>query len=98
MVEKTSSTPPPGGDKTHSPQGPNKKGTEEGVHYEKGKVKAEPMTWLGMQFTADQAQKLWNIIIQTVNDQISKDKDKAIKAIKKLGKSTTSDSPDDDDS
>ncbi|MES2273426.1 MAG: hypothetical protein V4487_04485 [Chlamydiota bacterium] len=58
-------------------------------HYKGGQIEAKPMTFLGMQFTGAEAQKLWNVIIQTVNSQISKDKDRAIKAIRKLRNAET---------
>ncbi len=55
-----------------------------GVHYGKGgKIEGKPMTFLGMHFTAEEAGKLWQTIVQSINSQISKDKDKAIEQMKK---------------
>lgn len=55
-----------------------------GVHYGKGgSIEAKPMTWLGMHFTAEEAGKLWQTIVQSINSQISKDKEKAIEQMKK---------------
>lgn len=81
MVDKTNpaSSQPPGSNPT---QGADSKGPN--VSYKGGQIQAKPLDWLGMHFTGEEAQKLWNIIIQTVSSQINKDKEKAIKAIKKL--------------
>ena len=54
------------------------------------------MTFLGMYFDADQAKKLWNVIIQSINNQIQKDNDRALKAIKKLKKTEQGEDADDD--
>jgi hypothetical protein len=75
----TPPTPPPTG--PGSPQGPHaeaprpaKKG---GFHY-------KPMTFLGMHFNSDQATKLWQAVIQMLNSAIQKDKERAVKALRKL--------------
>ena len=66
------------------------------VHYGKGgEVDAKPMTFLGMHFNSDEAKQLWNILIQSLNSQISKEKDKALAALKKLKKSETGQDPND---
>ena len=75
----------------HEPQGPTKPETP---HHSAGGFKVKPMTFLGMHFDADQSKKFWGIIIQSVNGQIQKDKDKALKALKKLGAEGDSDSDD----
>lgn len=54
---------------------------------------AKPMHWLGMDFTAEQAKQLWNIISQSISTQIQKEQQKAIKALRKL----RSDDPDQND-
>ena len=46
--------------------------------------KAKPMTFLGMHFNAKEATQLWQVIIQTLNREIEKDKEKALKALRKL--------------
>ncbi len=85
MVEKPTDpkfTPPPssGGG---IPQGPAK-ASNSPPQYQGGQLTAKPMTFLGMYFDSDQAKKLWGIFIQMINTQISKDKEKAIAAIRKL--------------
>ena len=52
-----------------------------------GSYQYQPMTFLGMQFDAEQTKKLWECILQTVSSQIAKDKAKSIKAIRNFGKS-----------
>lgn len=52
-----------------------------------GSYQYQPMTFLGMQFDAQQTKQLWESILQGVNAQIAKDKKKAIKAIRNFGKS-----------
>ena len=44
------------------------------------------MHFLGMYFNSEDAAKLWQSVIQTVNREIEKDKQKAIKAIRNFGK------------
>jgi hypothetical protein len=46
----------------------------------------KPMTWLGMHFDVDQTKKLWNIISQNIGDQINREKQRALKAIRRLRK------------
>ena len=58
---------------------------------EYGSVSAKPITFLGMHFTAEEASKLWDAIIQQVNSQIRKDEQRALKALKKLKKESTED-------
>ncbi|OGN64338.1 MAG: hypothetical protein A3E80_01605 [Chlamydiae bacterium RIFCSPHIGHO2_12_FULL_49_9] len=60
-----------------------------------GQVKGEPMTFLGMDFTAEESKQLWNVLIQNINSQIAKQKDRALAALKKLKKSETGDDTDD---
>lgn len=69
---KTPSTPP--------------KDTPFGAHG-KGDIEGKPMNFLGMQFSAEEAKKFWDNLIRAINDQIQKDKDKSVKAIKNFGKS-----------
>jgi hypothetical protein len=83
-------------DRPHQPQGsdaPAKKGAYAG--YRHGQITAKPLNWLGMHFTAPEAQKLWTAIMQQLNTQIKHDQDRAIKAIKKLRKSETGEGDDD---
>ncbi|MBF8263994.1 MAG: hypothetical protein HW387_1659 [Parachlamydiales bacterium] len=47
---------------------------------------AKSMTFLGMYFDSYHATKLWESIIQTIGNQIQKDKDAAVKAIRNFGK------------
>ncbi len=53
---------------------------------------AKPMRWLGMQFTADQAKQLWNIMEQNIGREIQKQQDRAVKAIKKMNPDNNEDS------
>lgn len=48
--------------------------------------KTKPMQWLGMHFDSEQAAKLWQAIIQSVNSEIQRDKERSIKAIRNIGK------------
>lgn len=104
MVDKTGGPTPPhphgphGSDSSKGPKGPQEptsKGSS-GIHYKGGQIEAKPMTFLGMYFDADQAKKLWNTIIQAINNQIQKDNDKALKALKRLKKTEQGEDPDDD--
>lgn len=78
----TPSTPPPTG--PIIPQGaqhPEDKSLTSAKGFE-----AKPMTFLGMYFDSKEATKLWQGIIKTIGDEIERDKQKAIKAIKEFGK------------
>jgi hypothetical protein len=66
-------------DKQHSPE----------ASY-KYKAMDKPMTWLHMQFTGPEAKKLWDSIIQQVTASIRKEQARALKALRKLRKSETS--------
>lgn len=94
MVNSSSgATPPTGPSGPHANQGAEEAKKESGAS--KGDLFAKPMTFLGMYFTAPEAKKLWNVIIQQINAQIKKDQDRALKAIRKLRKSETGDDSDD---
>jgi hypothetical protein len=85
---------------THSTSGSTPKtGSKDNtsaIHYGKGgEIDAGPMTFLGMHFNSKEAKQLWNILVQNLNSQISKEKDKALAALKKLKKSETGDDSDD---
>ncbi|HSX25944.1 MAG TPA: hypothetical protein VLE89_02940 [Chlamydiales bacterium] len=80
--DPSQTTPPP----------PDTKGEP---HYKSGKIEGKPMTFLGMYFDADDAKKLWNVIIQAINNQISKDQARAVAAIKKWGKAQAGEDTDD---
>ena len=54
-----------------------------------------PLTWLGMSFDAKQTKQLWSTISQSIGQAIQRDKERAVEAIKKLGKSTDPDNDDD---
>lgn len=58
------------------------------------KMYAKPMTFLGMHFNAKEAAQLWNVIIQQVSSQIRKEQAKALKALRKLKKSSTGEGSD----
>ena len=89
-------TTPPGS--APAPQGPGSAGKTSGQpSYHKGKIAAKEMTWLGMHFTAPEAEKLWTAIMQQINTQIKHDQEKALKAIRKLRKSETGEGGGDDD-
>jgi hypothetical protein len=52
---------------------------------------AKPMHWLGMEFTGQQAKQMWNIISQNVGNEIKKEQDRMVKAMKKLNPENNSD-------
>ncbi len=52
-----------------------------------GSYQYQPMTFLGMQFDAEQTKQLWESILKSVSSQIDKDKKKSLKAIRNFGKS-----------
>lgn len=54
-----------------------------------GKMTAKPMTFLGMHFTGPEAEKLWDAIIQQINASIQHEQARALKALRKLRKSST---------
>lgn len=54
-----------------------------------GSMTAKPMTFLGMHFTGPEAEKLWTVMIRQISSQIQKEQAKAIKALRKLRKSST---------
>ncbi len=56
----------------------------------------KPLNWMGMSFNSEQTKQLWSVISQTIAQAIQKDRDRAVAAIKKLGKSTDPDNQDDD--
>lgn len=70
-------TAPPGG--TPQPQGPEKpsQGTP-------AWVPGKPMEFLGMKFSPEEAGRLWQAVIQLVSREIEKDKENALKALRKL--------------
>lgn len=84
MVDKPSSPHPstPSQGPTQGPEEAKKK--TKPFTYHGGQIVAKPMTFLGMHFDKEQAQKLWNILTQNICNAINKDKDRAIKAIRKL--------------
>ena len=52
---------------------------------------AQPMTFGGMSFTADEATKLWMIISQTISAQMKKEQEDQIAALRKIRSSTEGD-------
>jgi hypothetical protein len=68
---------------------------KKGLPPEYGKVTAKPMTFLGMHFTGPEAEKLWDAIIQQINTQIQHEQARALKALRKLKKSSTGQGGDD---
>lgn len=74
--------PPNLAGETHSPKSPP-------PAY--GKITAKPMTFLGMHFTGPEAEKLWNVITKQVCSAIQKQQARALKALRKLRKSDSSD-------
>lgn len=83
--------------KSQGTEGADKAHGSAGVHYKGGQIQAKPMTFLGMYFDADEAKKLWTIISNTINNQISHDQARALKAIKKLKKAEQGDDDYDSD-
>lgn len=61
---------------------------------EHGVWNPKPLHWLGMTFDSKQTKMLWNMISQNIGNQIKKDQDNAVKALKKLNPENS----DDDDS
>ena len=84
-IKPTGGTTPP--DHSHGTSGTSKKNSRFEDEY--GKMAAKPMKFLGMQFTGPEASKLWAAIMQQINTQIQQDQKRALKAIRKLKKSTT---------
>lgn len=82
---KAPSTPPPT-DATEHKKGPPPR---------YGEMTAKPMTFLGMHFTGPEAQKLWETIMQQINSQIQHEQARALKAMRKLRKSSTGGGGDD---
>lgn len=79
-MSKINPNPPP----SPEPIKPHKTNTRGEPTFGKGgQIDAKPLTWLGMTFTGKEAQQLWSSIIQTIGNQITKDKEKAIKQLKK---------------
>lgn len=60
-----------------------------------GKDSAKPMTFLGMHFTGPEAEKLWGAIMQQINSSIQHEQARAMKALRKLKKSSTGEGGDD---
>lgn len=82
---KAPSTPPPT-DATPQKKGPPPK---------YGEMTAKPMTFLGMHFTGPEAEKLWETIMQQISTQIQHEQARALKAMRKLKKSSTGEGGDD---
>lgn len=73
MVGGLSSTPPTGG--APSPDGNDPLKGDSNKNFEQ-----KPMKWLGMQFDSKEATQLWKVIIQSLNSEIEKDKEKTKEA------------------
>lgn len=86
MVEKSNSVGPP------SPQG-SSRNESQGNSEHRSRIKAKPMTFLGMKFNAEQSEKLWQVIIQNIGNEINKLKEKSLKALRRMRPDA---SPDDD--
>ncbi|HSX14254.1 MAG TPA: hypothetical protein VLE96_07555 [Chlamydiales bacterium] len=82
---KTPGTPPQADETAHRKGPPPKY----------GEMTAKPLTFLGMKFTGPEAEKLWNTILQQVNSQIQHEQARALKAMRKLRKSSTGEGGDD---
>lgn len=67
-----------------SPQGPNPNQHDKISVPGKG-IKMKPMTFLKMHFTGEQAEKLWQVIVQNLGREISKLEAKSRKAIRRMG-------------
>lgn len=94
MVDSSDPVKPP-----HTPpQGPKPEHAhkeQKGPPPQYGAISAKPMTFLGMHFTGPEAEKLWNAIIQQINSQIQREQARALKALRKLKKSSTGEGGDD---
>ncbi len=86
---KTPPTPPQNPDATHS----HAKKKEPPPQY--GKITEKPMTFLGMHFTGPEAEKFWDALVQQINSQIQREQARALKALRKLRKSSTGEGGDD---
>lgn len=82
---KVPGTPPPADVTAH----------KKGPPPQYGKDTAKPMTFLGMHFTGPEAEKLWNTICQQINNQLQHEQARAMKALRKLKKSSTGQGGDD---
>lgn len=86
MVEPTDPTKPP--HIPHERAGPtDHKSKSPPPEY--GKITAKPLNFLGMHFTGPEAEKLWDAIIQQINTQIQHEQARALKALRKLRKSSS---------
>jgi hypothetical protein len=56
-----------------------------------GESTGKPMTFLGMKFTGPEAEKFWDVLMQQINSQIQREQARALKALRKLRKSTSND-------
>jgi hypothetical protein len=74
----TPSTPPPTGPVPSQ----GAKSADDQIDVPGKGFEAKPLTFLGMHFDSKEATKLWQVIIQMVNREIEKDKEKAVKAIR----------------
>lgn len=90
MVEPTDPTKPP-----NVPQAASATPHKKGPPPQYGKMTAKPMTFLGMHFTGPEAEKLWNVMIQQINNQLQHEQARALKALRKLKKSSTGQGGDD---
>jgi hypothetical protein len=90
----SNSTPPPHLPRPQAaPAAPPPDAVARGVDEQQKKgFEYKPMTFLGMYFNSDEAKKLWQIIIQNISQQISKDQARALAAIKKLNPEKNEDS------
>lgn len=84
MVGGPPSIPPTGPATPQEPDPSQNKSSGKGFH-------AKPMTFLGMYFNSEQATKLWQVIIQSVNREINREKEKMVKSIRNFGSNKTDD-------
>ena len=87
MVDPIKPPPSDGSPESHDATAHKKKGPPP----QYGEATAKPLTFLGMHFTGPEAEKLWDSILQQVNSQIQREQARALKALKKLKKSTSGD-------
>lgn len=80
-MPNTPSTPPVN---PNAPQGPQQ--PDDNIQVPGKGFTAKPMHWLGMDFNSDEATKLWQTVIQMVNREIERDKQKALKTIRDFDK------------
>ncbi len=87
MSDTSSVNPNPSNNNRVGSNAPSEPPKESG----KGWDSSSGMNWLGMHFNQKETKQLWSIISQNIGNQIKKDQDRAVKALKKLNPENSQD-------